>query len=521
MRTKTNDIKSYSPIDIVIGEQEEANYKYQVVPAFQNNPLIEALPEVLSKEKVTESLAHFPEYSKEQRDLPEEIRILLLENAREFFLPQSRHIELYYTVASMIRWGYVNRNPLNWGYWNEVDKKLNKLQNDFNSGIKTRKFVSKSNARGFAIIGGGGNGKTAGIENDLSLMPQVIEHKHYQGNDLILKQLVWLKMDCPQDGSIKGLCKEFFQTVDEIINTDYYYFYGRKNNTIDDMLLSMARIAAMHSLGVIVIDEIQDLSQAKSGGANHLLNFFVHLENRIGVPYVFIGTPKVKEIFNGEFRQARRASEQGDFYWDRIPQNAHNDKKTPHKDWDDFVRIMFTYQYIKKIKILPKNILDDPVVRALYHHSQGIPAIILTLFILAQRRAILSNEEELTVNIIRSVEKDRLNLIRQAMDSIRAGNEIETDILDDIDPTKYLAILRARKYLNLTKNNHNLEDEASEFQLNKSIQTDEINSDADLTSDSNRVLKKTNKQTKREVKKTSNKKEFDMNQHIESGVEFL
>lgn len=39
---------------------EEAQYKEQVIPDYQDNPFIEALPNLLSPHKVVEKLAFYP-----------------------------------------------------------------------------------------------------------------------------------------------------------------------------------------------------------------------------------------------------------------------------------------------------------------------------------------------------------------------------------------------------------------------------------------------------------------------------
>ena len=117
-------------------------------------------------------------------------------------------------------------------------------------------------------------------------------------------QIVWLKLDCPFDGSIKGLCFNFFQAVDDILGTDYSRIYTGNRRTVDELIPLIARVASLHCIGVLVIDEIQHLSQAKSGGSSKMLNFFVQLVNTIGVPVVLVGTYKAMPILSGEFRQA-------------------------------------------------------------------------------------------------------------------------------------------------------------------------------------------------------------------------
>ena len=102
--------------------------------------------------------------------------------------------------------------------------------------------------------------KTTSIEAILSLYPQVILHNRYCENDFSFTQIVWLKLDCPFDGSIKGLYLNFFQAVDDLLGTRYYDNYAGGRKTVDELLPRMALVASLHSIGVLVIDEIQHLS---------------------------------------------------------------------------------------------------------------------------------------------------------------------------------------------------------------------------------------------------------------------
>ena len=138
-------------------------------------------------------------------------------------------------------------------------------------------------AAGFTIIGMSGVGKTSAVTNVLALYPQVIEHIKYKDFTIVLKQAVWLKIDCPHDGSVKGLCMEFFEAIDRAMGTNYFEPHGKRSNTIDIMMIRMAQIARLHCLGVLVIDEIQHLNTATGGGKEKMLNFFVTLVNTIGV----------------------------------------------------------------------------------------------------------------------------------------------------------------------------------------------------------------------------------------------
>jgi hypothetical protein len=396
-----------------------AVYNEQLIPEYQGNPLIEALPPIWTRTEVTRLLAQFPPYSAEQRRLPAHLRLHLIENAREFFIPQGIHLEIEMRISCMLRRGLQQRNPAEWFYWSKLDERIASLQTRPNG-----KIFSPPNARGFAIVGISGMGKTTAVANVLSLYPQVITHSRYRQQDLILQQIVWLKLDCPLDGSTKGLCLNFFQAVDDLLGTDYYDRYtGGGRRTVDDLLPRMARVASLHCLGVLVIDEIQNLSEAKSGGSARMLNFFVQLENTIGVPFILIGTPKAIPALSGEFRQARRATEQGDVYWERMKETTTDTRGSGNKRadpvWEEFIRALWDYQYLRQKTSLKADLSSDALSHALYDESQGITAIAVTLYLLAQRRAINSETEKITVGLIRSVARDSQHLIGPMLNQLK------------------------------------------------------------------------------------------------------
>jgi hypothetical protein len=197
--------------------------------------------------------------------------------------------------------------------------------------------------------------------------------------------------------------------------------------TKDDLLVAMARVASNHYVGVVFFDEIQDLSEAKSGGAAQMLNFFVQMENILGIPFGLIGTPKARMLFAGEFRQARRVSEQGDFFWHPMRETEDEEKagapRKPDPEWETFVRAIWKYWYLRKEHSLPTNILEDDAVRRLYECSKGIPAVVVTIFLLAQRRAITSGKEDITKAIVNSTVKDCQYFVSRIFDSLREGQD--------------------------------------------------------------------------------------------------
>ena len=136
----------------------------------------------------------------------------------------------------MIRQGYVSRNP-----------SLPIFQRQFSTGIHNllergtneegyNIIGNRPTSNGFCIIGPSGIGKSTSVEKTLLSYPQVILHKSIKGMGM-LKQLNWLKLECPSDGSLKSLCIDFFHTIDLILGELHEYsregaFHSGNSNSI-------------------------------------------------------------------------------------------------------------------------------------------------------------------------------------------------------------------------------------------------------------------------------------------------
>ena len=294
----TNESGSSPQVLALQGRHTVASYLGQEIPGYQGNPFIEALPPILTEDQAIEVLARYPAYEKVERMMPSHLRLHAIQNALQCFVPLPVHIDLEQRFSRMIRAGYQRRNPFAPGYWSGLDVNCNSLATS--TTIVRNSAVSLP--LGFTIIGFPGVGKSTSVEAVLSLYPQVIYHSRYADRDFNVAQVVWLKLECPFDGSPRGLCHNFFHAIDQILGTNYEYNYAGVRRTTDQLLPKMARLTAIHGLGVLVIDEINRLSGLK-GGALRLLSFFVQLTNSMGIPVVLVGTYKAKLVLAGEFHQ--------------------------------------------------------------------------------------------------------------------------------------------------------------------------------------------------------------------------
>ncbi|MBC9784296.1 ATP-binding protein [Heliobacterium chlorum] len=406
-------MKNERSYNVGLGRAVNANYVEQMIPDYQGNPLIEALPPILSEEEAVEALISYPQIEAAERYLSPQYRYHCVNRLQRYFQPMEHHLILERQVACLIRQGYIGRNPRSKEY--TIRLQQNNSRDVYSEPYKNAPNV-RSGASSFSLIGVSGIGKTTALERILSLYPQIIVHE----TPLNLYQLVWVKLDCPFDGSLKGLCINFFMEVDRLLGTNYYKKFASSRLSVDTMLAKMSHVANLHCVGALIIDEIQHLSLAKSGGADKMLNFFVTLINTIGIPVILVGTPKALSVLSHEFRQARRSSGYGNSEWKRMERDDN---------WDLLIEGMWHYQWTQE-----EILLTEELKEALYEESQGIIDIAIKIYMMAQWQAISTGKEYINAATIHQVAKENLQLVKPMLQALRTGNILEISNFDDIRP---------------------------------------------------------------------------------------
>lgn len=384
----------------------KAVYRDPGLECYQGNPLIEALPPIYTEAQVARLLQYAPLYKTSYREMPLEHRLHLILDAVRFIQPLAIHLRLEQCLSRMIRGSYVGRNPYEFGaqasYYRQV------------RGLAEKEMPLELpppaiTTRGCSLVGHSGAGKSTAINRILSMYPQVIFHGRYKGRLFTHSQLVYVKLECPYDGLLSGLCKTFFMEVDRLLHTNTYERNVRRGQPkIDDLLLRMAGVASRHSIGVLVIDEIQNLRKAKGDGASDVLDFLLWLDNQLGIPVVLVGTPKALPVLTGEFRRARRAAGQEAIAWNRMREGE--------KDWELFTETLWNYQFVRT-----NSLLTPELRHVLYYESQGITDIAVKVYMLAQIEAITNRTEVLTEAGLISASHNRLSFVQPFLENLRRG----------------------------------------------------------------------------------------------------
>ncbi|AZR75119.1 ATP-binding protein [Bacillus thuringiensis] len=403
---KTNNL-------VLKGDFEEANYKDQVLSEYDNNPFIEALPPIFDEDDVLDRFMVTPRITEQDKQSETNIRYHVLKRVKNFIQPLPIHFEVERRLSTLIRRGYLARNPLDKTFLERI-RVLHQLREDEEEAhkyIDERLNYIRSTADSLSIIGISGIGKTTAIERLLLMYPQVIKHEAYKGQPFNRTQIVWLKIDCPYDGSLSTMCKGFFKAIDDLLGTRYLEKYGYLNRVTSTMLLHMTSLASMYGIGVLVIDEIQHLLHSKND-QEEMLNFFVTLSNTVGIPTVLIGTSKAQQLFKGNFRQARRAASDGAIIWDRMAEE--------NEEWEFFLETLWELQCLKT-----RSELTGEIKKTFYEECQGITSVAVNLFILAQERALFdeSNENEIiTPRVLKKTAKEDMRIIQPMLNAIRKND---------------------------------------------------------------------------------------------------
>jgi hypothetical protein len=395
----------------------EAAYRVADLPEERGNPLLEAIPPFKSAEDVMRNFAEYPSFRKEERVLPKASRMLAVARLNTYFEPSPSHFEIIEQIGMLIHAGYVHRNPATAEYLRSLNEFYR--QNVAGTALHQLKTAGPSTAPSFSLFGVSGVGKSTVVDRFLSFYPQAISHPKHG-----FAQLVWLKLDCPLDGSLKQLLNLMIGKIDHILGTEHAKVIGRRA-TVDELLVFVAKIAAKHHLGLLVVDEIQNLLDASGVTRAKMLNFFVTLSNEVKIPFVIMGTPKAQKLLGNVFRESRRLS--ASTTWDRMKFD---------NEWDFFLRRLNKYQWTSTAADFTKEFSE-----VMYDHTQGIRALVILLFQLSQLRAMRSKtEKKLTVDLIAQVAADQFSLLDGALAALRSGKKSQIEKFEDLLYTGILAL---------------------------------------------------------------------------------
>ncbi|HHC7361236.1 TPA: ATP-binding protein [Vibrio parahaemolyticus] len=356
---------------------ENATYHEAILPEHRGNPLIEALPPKVEDDELVVKLSNYPKRLLKETTLKEIERLEYLTRLKELRQPLPLYFDVFRAIEMAIKEGYSAKNPLSPTTMNYLH-----YSSDNRPDVEPKTGFFKPKGSGITIIGESGVGKTCMLEQVLNCFPDVIEHRYYQNKVLAIPQVVWIKVDCPDDSSVKGLCHRILEQIDQKLGDPP----TKPAGTIALLLQQIESKMKSSFLGILVIDEMQNLNLAKAGGADRLLGFLHNLVNNLGIPILFCANPPFDELLSKSFKSARRAESSG--YFD--VELMENDE-----EWELFVDELWKLQWTNV-----KTSLSKSLRKSLYTLSAGNMDLAVRIYYSAQKSIIGSSDERITEEVL-------------------------------------------------------------------------------------------------------------------------
>ena len=355
---------------------------YSPNPFAINNPLIEALPSMLSGKELIHALACIPPYRESDRNRNTGERLQLLSHLYDFYQPMPMTLDLYCEVYNALQHCYGQYAPV---------KEAAALQAGYTAMGGHSAAASVGGGNSFSVIGVSGLGKSTALQRVLSLFPQIIEHQRYHGKMFFCHQIPYLVVQTPHDASIKALILDIYLQLDNLLSTSYQRDALSKRLSVDVLVSQLNQI------------ELQNIAYRKGDGGIRFLNFLVHLINGTGVSVCMVGTPRVLQVLQQEFRSARRTT---GLIYDRLENGA---------EFSLLLRGLWHYQYTRHSASLTPELQNW-----LYRKTQGVPDILVKLLYNAQKQCILDGSERLEPSVFENALSKNLGMVSDYMAELAA-----------------------------------------------------------------------------------------------------
>jgi hypothetical protein len=350
---------------------------------------------------------------------------------RSMHVPTQEGLHIANAIDVMLRQGYVPRNP------NTPSGRASMYQR----GMFGPPDLA---AQSILVTGISGVGKTRAVDRTLQRYKQVVEHSAGTFPGLVsgLRQLVWLKIDVPANGSARSLAQALMVATDKALGTTLFdeFFLSKKRFTPTELLDIWWRVAKTHFLGMLILDEVSHFfkietlkDQLKNKAGTHrpmlrvaddeALKFIVNLNNTAKLPTVFICTPDGIEALTSRLSSAERLVTNG-FY------ELMRDEDT---EGSVFRKRVFP-ELVKHISGKHNHADDEKLRRRLYELSAGVPRIYINLWVLANRVMVQRKGSHLTIADLERVMHKHMAPLKPAIDALLSNDPGKLTRYEDLYP---------------------------------------------------------------------------------------
>lgn len=389
-----------------------ASYRTPEIPELKGNVFASALVPPRSHTQWLELLQTYPPVSAKDRELPNHTRAILVRRVWNYFEPLERHAAFALDVEALLAWAYLGRDPLAPPHIKQLQAAYESLQAGGSDALPTER---NRPVEGLTLLGPGGSGKSATLQRVLAQFPQRLFHAKHG-----LYQVVYVMLDFPSRVGAAELVAALYAALAKLAppGTMPPLTRDERANTARS-IPKFALFALQLGLGLIVIDEVQNITPESSGGSHIIKNTLQNLANLVRIPFVLVGTLEAMEVLGTDLRAARRVTASGDRLWGRLLLTGYNRKDQEPTELEYLLDGLLEMQLVRK----PTK-LSAELTEAFYEETQGVVALLVMLFMLAQIEAIRDGSETLTPESVRATANKRMRLVKGLVDAYRKGDPI-------------------------------------------------------------------------------------------------
>lgn len=391
------------------------------------NLLTKALLRTPDPDEVIRRLTYLPPLPRNIASVPKHERLHHLMVVRDLHIPSAIECQLLNTTDLMVKNGYSYRDPHQAATWAVLSGEVNP------SGIRLSKTMAA------AVEGISGVGKTEACLRSLhALGPQVVQHDSFPKLVGGLKQVVWLSVEVPASGRAVDLARSLMLAWD-LATGESRFKSTLEKSRFDGMkaLDEWRQVATAHFLGILHLDEIQNLfkirslkeRKAHSGARQELsivedqvLRWFLSLTNSGQIPLLASGTPDGIGALSKRLSTAQRINTGGYHRFDRFTDPLAGSFRKY------FLPTLAKYQYVSN-----PLVVDDSLAILIIDLTAGIPRLIIALWIAAHRVAFSRRDDELRFSDFTKAASTWLAPVQHAVKAINEGNASAMNRYEDLN----------------------------------------------------------------------------------------
>ena len=325
---------------------------------------------MLTGEQLIEALRILPKYDDTIRDRDKSTRLVALSDLYNIYLPSVMSEEIYSKLYLSLLRSLNKKDTVN----------VVRQENENFKAIHQKSYKGIiGGSDSFTIVGCSGIGKSSAISRAVDL---ITDKTFVEFNNTKICAVVVVQ--CPFDSSVKGLAFEILRKIDDALETKYYTNALRSHATTDILIGIISQVALNH-IGLLIIDEIQNVAASKNGRT--FIHAVTQLINNSGISICMVGTPECKVFFEQKLQLARRSM---GLCYHPLELNDY---------FIDLCKTIFEYQYTQQ-----KTVLTESLTEWLYE---------------AQEIAILNGTEMLDIGSLNEAFQKRTAMLHGYLDRSR------------------------------------------------------------------------------------------------------